>query len=118
MKFRLVAIPTLLMLICFACPAQGNHNAVLTFTASTTSGAQYKIRRGNTPGGAKTVVASGLTSTTFTDSPLSANTQYCYDVVAFDPTGKLSDADPTSEVCGTTGKDKAVSASGLGVVFN
>lgn len=116
MKLRaFVLLPLMFALMTFACPAQTVHKATLTWGASTQSGVTYGVLRGLTPGAAKSKVATGLSALTYVDTPLSANTQYCYQVVA-EATG-ANDSTPTNEVCGTTGKDAAVSPGTLGVVF-
>lgn len=116
MKLRaFVLLPLMFLMMTFACPAQTPHQAKLTWGASTTTGATYGVLRGLTPGGAKSKIATGLSALTYTDTPLSANTQYCYQVVA-EATGS-NDSTPTNEVCGVTGKDNAVTPGTLGVVF-
>lgn len=115
MKLRAFCLPVLLALLAGQSTCQTVHKATLTWTASPTTGATYGIMRGSVAGGAKTKVATGITALTFVDSPLTANTNYCYQVVA-EATGQ-NDSAPTNEVCGQTGKDTAVSPGTLGVVF-
>jgi hypothetical protein len=116
MKMRIFALPIMVLMLAWACNAQVTHNAVLTWGASTTTGATYNILRGTVPGGTKTAIKTGLTVLTFTDTPLPSNTQECYQVTVSAP--GFSDSAPTNEVCGTTGKDAAVGAGTLGVIFN
>ena len=75
---------------------------VLTATAASTSSVNlswtkagadtYTVYRGNT------VIASNLTSTTYTDSGLNAETSYCYTVKAF----KGTESKTSNEACATT----------------
>jgi hypothetical protein len=67
----------------------------LTWTASTDDGyvAGYQIYREGS-------LISTTTGTQFTDSGLSAETQYCYTVLAFDGGGKQSA--PSGQACATT----------------
>lgn len=81
------------------------HSASLTWGAITNSGATYTVLRGNVPGGPKTAIASGLTSASYNDQNLAANSQYCYQITAQVP--GLADSDPNAEACGTTAQDKA-----------
>lgn len=118
MKLRILALPVMLLMLVYSCNAQTSHSAILTWGASTTTGAVYNVMRSTSLTGPQTKIATGVTGLTFSDNSLPANSQFCYAVIATDPTGKLADADPTSTVCGSTSKDKAVSAGTLGVVFN
>lgn len=116
MKLRVLSLPLMLMMLAYSCNAQSQHEADLSWGASTTTGAQYKVRRGTAPGGTKTVIQT-VAGLTFVDSGLAANKQFCYDVVATDPSGVLADANPTAEVCGVTGKDQTIPAGNLTVIF-
>lgn len=116
MKLRMTALPIALLLMAFSCQGQtSTHNATLTWGASTTTGATYSVLRGTVPGGSKTSIKSGLTALTFVDTPLAANSQFCYVVVASSP--GLSDSVPSNEVCGKSGQDTVGAPGTLGVVF-
>lgn len=92
------------------------HKATLNWQASTTTGVTYNVRRGSALGGTKATVASGLSTLTYVDNNLAANTQFCYDVTA--SAAGLNDSTPSNEVCGTTGKDNASSPGTLTVIIN
>jgi len=117
MKLRaLCLLPLTLALFSIQSTCQTVHKATLTWGASPTTGATYGVLRGLTPGGSKSKIATGVSALTFVDSPLSANTQYCYQVVA--EAAGSTDSTPTNEVCGVTGKDAAQPPAGsLGVIF-
>lgn len=68
---------------------------------AVTGATDYVIQRSNTPGTETNYTSnSPPTATTFRDSHLTANTQYCYVVRAFVPGPGLSD--PSNEQCVTT----------------
>lgn len=116
MKLRIVALPTLLLMLALPGACQTTtHKATLTWSASTTTGATYTVLRGSVPGGTKTAIQSGVAVVTYVDANLPSGTQECYQVTVQAP-GFL-DSDPSNEICGTTGKDKAASVSGFAVVF-
>lgn len=64
--------------------APGGNQIVLSWSASS-GAASYNVYRGLTPGGeGATPVATGITSTTFTDTGLTRGTTYYYKVTAVD----------------------------------
>src|SRR5262249_26348143 len=69
----------------------------LSWTASP-GATSYTVLRGAASGG-ETTIASGITATSFTDSGLSGNTTYFYEVEAVDSNGTSG---PSSEASGTT----------------
>jgi fibronectin type 3 domain-containing protein len=74
------------------------HSIKLTWTASTTSGVTYTVYRGTSAAGPFTVIASGLSVITFTDTTATDAVQYFYEVDAI-----LSgeDSGPSNEVSAT-----------------
>lgn len=79
------------------------HQAVLTWTASATTGATYNILRASSSTGPFTAIQTGVIALTYTDANLPANTQVCYEVSA--SAAGMQDSSPTNVACGTTGKD-------------
>jgi len=96
---------------------QTTHNAVLSYQASSTSGVTYNIYRSNAPGAlsTKTKIKTGVAGLTYTDTPLQAKTQYCYQVTATDG---VDESLPSNEVCGTTAKDPIGVPGSLTVTIN
>jgi len=84
--------------------AKSSSRIDLSWTASTddTGVVGYQVYRGTTKIGV-------VTGTNYSDIGLSANTQYCYTVRAFDAAGNMSD--PSNQACATTTK------SGVGAKF-
>ena len=81
----------------------------------------YKVQRRLNVTGAvySTVFTTAIGIVAYTDSGLSANTGYCYQVRTTDPSGAMVDSTPTAEVCGTTLKDAATPPAGaVTVIFN
>jgi hypothetical protein len=79
----------------------GNNNAVaLTWTASSTPGVTYTVKRGISPGTYGTTVATGVTSTSYANTGLTAGTTYYYVVVAVG--------------CATSGNSNQASATASG----
>lgn len=115
MKNRIFALPVMLMLLAYSCNAQGSHGYKLTWPTVGVTGATYTVLKSSTPGGSRTVVQSGITVLTFSET-LPANTNACLVVVTSVP--GMADSAPSNEVCGTTGKDQAPSVTGLSAVFN
>ena len=75
----------LLAALSFAAPAraQAAHQAVLGWTASTTSGVTYSVFRGTTAGGeSTTAIVTGLSALTYTDTTVAGGTTYYYTVEA------------------------------------
>lgn len=102
-------------MVSHTCSAQAApHQAVLTWGASSTPSATYKVLRSNVPGGPYTTIKTGVTALTYTDANLAPATKFCYVIVA--QAAGFLDADPSNEQCGTSGQDKAGSASGLAVI--
>lgn len=110
----IAAILGLLLLTHTCSAAAAPHQAVLTYGASSDAGATYTVKRSTTPGGPYTVVKTGITTLTFTDTPLTAATQFCWIVTATAP-GKDESA-PTNEACGTSKRDQTGSPGSLAVV--
>ena len=66
-----------------------NWNAAPTATS-------YTVKRSTTQGGPFSVIASGITATSYTDSPVSAGTTYHYVISATNATGTGADSAPAS----------------------
>jgi hypothetical protein len=62
--------------------AGNNNSAAVTWTASSTAGVTYTVKRGTSPGTYGATVATGVTSTSYTDTGLTGGTTYYYVVVA------------------------------------
>lgn len=96
-----------------------SHQAALTWVApgpmTPPVTYTYSVQRANVSGGPYTTVKTGITTTSYTDAGLAANTKYCY-VVIVSATGFL-DSVPSNEFCGTTLQDSAPNASGLAGVI-
>jgi hypothetical protein len=104
MKLKFLVAFLICILTALPCNAQTTtHKATLNYTASPDSGVTYGILKSSTPGGAKTKIATGITTLSFIDANLAANIQVCYQVVA-ESAGK-NDSTPTNEACGNTNKD-------------
>lgn len=106
-KLHLSAAALILCVIPMHAQAAGAHSATLNWTASSAPGVTYAVRRGTTQGGAKSVIATGVTAVTYIDSGLAANQAVCYDVIAQMP--GVPDSAPTNDWCGTTPKDTPTS---------
>jgi hypothetical protein len=91
------------------------HSAALNWGAVTVSGATYNVLRGTAPGATKTKIASGLTSASYFDANLPANTQFCYQVTT--SVAGMSDSAPNTEVCGTTAQDGAPTPGPIIIIF-
>jgi hypothetical protein len=78
----------------------GQHNVVLNWTASPTGGVTYNIFRGTTAGGEGTtpVNAAPVTTTTYTDSNVTAGVNYFYTVEAVNSAGSSA---PSNEASAT-----------------
>jgi hypothetical protein len=67
------------------------HSVILGWAASTTSGiSYYNMYRGTTTGGPYTLLKSGITSTSYTDSNVQSGSTYYYVATAVDSTGTES----------------------------
>jgi hypothetical protein len=64
------------------------HDVALTWTASTTSGVTYKVYRGIASGGPYTLIASGIASTSFTDTTVQSGQTYYYACTAINSAGE------------------------------
>jgi hypothetical protein len=92
----------------------------LVWTPSTTGGVTYSVFRSTTSGFApssKTLIASGLTSTVFSDEALTASTTYFYLVEAVDPFASSAASNQASTTTMTVGSCAGV-ASSLSANFN
>ncbi len=67
----------------------------LAWNAAPTA-TSYTVKRSTTKGGPYTLLASGLTATSYTDSPVSAGTTYHYVISASNATGTGADSAPAS----------------------
>lgn len=117
MKLRSAGIASIVALFLFAhtCAAQAaTHQGVLTWGASPTPGSVYTVKRSTTPGGPYTTIKTGLLVLTYTDTGLSATTNFCWVVTAVAQT--FAESQPTNEVCKTTGQDQTASPGALSVV--
>lgn len=115
MRLRSVALIPMLTLLAVTAHCQASHSAALTWTASATSGATYQVLRSASATGSFTQIATGVTGLTYTDSGLSASTQYCYEVIA-QSTGN-SDSAPSNVVCGSTLQNQTAPPGALTVIF-
>lgn len=112
-------LTTIFLLLSFTFPVHAQavvHKGTLTWVASSSLGVTYSVRRGNTPGGSKTVVRTGIIGLSFVDTPLTQSTLYCYDVIATNATSGDSAASP--EVCGSTNKDVTGAPGSPNLVIN
>lgn len=73
----------------------GTSEIVLTWPASP-SAASYNLKRSSEPGGVYQTIASGITSTTHTDSGLAVGTPYYYVVSAMNLLGESGDSSEAS----------------------
>jgi fibronectin type 3 domain-containing protein len=73
----------------------GNAQVSLTWTAST-GAASYNVYRSTTSGGPYTRIASGVTSTSYTDSGLANGTTYFYVVIAVNSSGTSGNSNQAS----------------------
>jgi endoglucanase Acf2/fibronectin type 3 domain-containing protein len=88
----------------------GNAQVALTWTASSNA-ASYNVYRGTTAGGeSATPVATGITSTSYTDTGLTNGTTYYYKVAAVNSTGTSAQStEATATPAGSTGTSGPVS---------
>ena len=94
-----------------AATATSSSQINLSWTASSTSGVTYTLLSGLTPGAEGTVVASGLTGTSFTASGLTASTAYYFIAKAV---SGASSSTASNEANATT---QAAAASGCHVTY-
>jgi hypothetical protein len=64
------------------------HKVTLTWAASSTSGAGYNVYRGAISGGPYALLASGMASTSYTDTNVQSGTTYYYVTTAVDSAGE------------------------------
>lgn len=97
-----------------ACAAQ-THYAQLTWGSSPTTGVSYNVKRSQVSGGPYQSLVTGLASTSYKDTTVTANQRYCYVVSA---TSTLGESANSTEACGTTGKDSTQPPSGtITIIF-
>lgn len=119
LKFSALAVVVLALVIFKTCggPVKADtHQGTLNWIApGPMPGAAYtyNVKRGTVPGGPYTTVKTGIAATTYVDTPLAANTKYCW-VVTVSAVGFV-DSVPSNEACATTPQDTAPNASGLAV---
>jgi O-glycosyl hydrolase len=85
----------------------------LSWTASTTSGVTYDVYRSTTNGftpSSSSLVASGVTTTTYNNTGLATGTTYYYVVEAVDSSGASG---PSNQASGTTGAVTPAAPTGL-----
>jgi Fibronectin type III domain len=75
----------------------GKKKIDLGWTAST-GAASYNVKRATTAGGPYSLIASGVTGTTYTSSGLRSGTSYCYVVSALNSSGESGNS---NEACAT-----------------
>lgn len=118
MKLRVLSLPLMLMILAYSCNAQAAHKGTLTWGASPSSGATYTVYRApatkNSDGtftpGTFAQVASGVSALTYVDTPLNANSSFCWQVTATAPS--MSESTPLGPACGITNKDQTSSPTG------
>jgi len=66
------------------------HKVTLTWAASSTSGVSYNLYRGTISGGPYALLASGVASTSYTDTNVQSGTTYYYVTTAVDSSGQSS----------------------------
>lgn len=92
------------------------HTIILTWNASTTSGATYNVYRATVSGGPYTKInTSAVTTTTYTDANGAAGTKYFYVVTAVDAGGFES---PFSNEASATFLALPAAPTGLAAVSN
>ncbi len=64
------------------------HSVTLNWSPSTTTGVIYNVYRGTVSGGPYTLLISGLTSTTYTDTNVQSGSTYYYVTTAVDSSGE------------------------------
>jgi hypothetical protein len=64
------------------------HKVTLTWAASSTSGVSYNVYRGTISGGPYALLASGVASTSYTDTNVQSGTTYYYVTKAVDSSGQ------------------------------
>lgn len=109
MKTMRRALYSVLLFTTFLSCQNNNHSVSLAWTASLTPNVTYNMYRGAQ--GAEVLIKTGITGTTFTDTGLTANTQFCYFATAINAATKESV--PSNEVCTATDKDQALPPGSL-----
>jgi len=66
------------------------HTVSLVWLSSTSQGVTYDVYRGTVNGGPYTLLASGITSTSYTDASVRSGSTYYYVTTAVDSTGAQS----------------------------
>jgi hypothetical protein len=74
------------------------HSVVLTWTASVTAGVTYRVHRSDGCTGTYAVHASGLVTTSFTDSSVTSGQKYCYVTTAVDADGESVDSNSAQAI--------------------
>lgn len=130
LRSAFLAAALAIMAMAFSCNAKTQavpHQGVIswTFTPLTGTTATFTLFRGSATGGPYPVtVKTGITGNSFTDTPLTANTHYCWNVkvvIATAATGSGYSVGDTSafaatDTCGDTQKDPVPTATGLASV--
>ena len=96
--------------------AQSNHQVVVNWTASSTTGVTYTVNKG-TASGQESSYQSGLSAMSFTDTAVQAGTTYFYTITAVCgsgcPTGYAGSSKPSSEVSATVPTNAPAPPTGL-----
>ena len=74
------------------------HSVALSWSPSSTSGVTYNVMRSTIAGGYYAQIASGLTSTTYSDASVSSGTTYYYVVAAQDSLGTSANSNQASAI--------------------
>lgn len=82
------ALAALACVLLVSASAAHAHTVALSWTASTSPGVTYNVYRGLQSGGPYTQIASGVSSTAYTDTAVTTGTVYFYVVTAFDGTNE------------------------------
>lgn len=72
--------------------ASGEEDEIVLNWLPSAGATGYDVKRGTTPGGPYTTIASGWTGTTYTDTDVNASTRYYYVVSAENAIGEIGDS--------------------------
>jgi hypothetical protein len=80
------------------CGAPSGHSVLLQWTASATAGVTYDAYRSPGCTGTYAMEATGITTTTWTDTAVTSGQKYCYVTTAVNPVGQSMDSNTAQAV--------------------